>query len=35
LAVVDGTLMIRYSRKQLDPVPQMDEQGEPVPAMTY
>src|SRR5262249_2313316 len=35
LAVVEGTLMIRYSRKQLDPVPQMDEHGEPVPAMTY
>ena len=35
LAVVDGTLMIRYSRKHLDPVPQVDDRGEPVPAMTY
>ena len=35
LAVVDGALMFRYSRKELDPAPAMDERGEPVPAMTY
>jgi cytochrome d ubiquinol oxidase subunit I len=35
LAVVEGALMFRYSRKELDPAPEMDERGEPVPAMTY
>jgi len=35
LAIVDGALMIRYSRKQLDPVPEVDDQGEPVAAMSY
>ncbi len=35
LAVVDGALMFRYSREQLDPVLQLDDRGEPVPAMTY
>ena len=35
LAAVDGALMFRYSRKALDPAPAMDEQGAPVPAMTY
>ena len=35
LAVVDATLMIRYSRKSLDPVPEVDEAGAPVAAMSY
>jgi cytochrome d ubiquinol oxidase subunit I len=35
LAVVDWTLMIRYSRKSLDPVPEVDEAGVPVAAMSY
>jgi cytochrome d ubiquinol oxidase subunit I len=35
LAVVDGVLMVRFSRKQLDPAPATDEQGDHVPAMTY
>jgi cytochrome d ubiquinol oxidase subunit I len=35
LAVVDATLMIRYSRKSLDPVPELDDRGAPVAAMSY
>jgi len=35
LAVVDWALMFRYSRKQLSPVPEMDEQGVPVAATNY
>jgi cytochrome d ubiquinol oxidase subunit I len=35
LAVVDGVLMVRYSRKQLAPVPEVDEAGAPVAAMSY
>jgi cytochrome d ubiquinol oxidase subunit I len=35
LAVVDAVLMLRYSRKELDPVPDLDEQGQPAPAMSY
>jgi cytochrome bd ubiquinol oxidase subunit I len=35
LAVVEGVLMVRYSRKQLDPVPETDDQGKPLPAMSY
>jgi len=35
LAVIDGTLMIRYSRKQLAPPPASDETGSPTFAMTY
>ncbi len=35
LAVVDGVLMVRYSRKELSPVPEMDDRGQPVPAMSY
>jgi cytochrome d ubiquinol oxidase subunit I len=35
LAVVDGALMVRYSRKQLDPAPELDDEGQPVPAMSY
>jgi cytochrome d ubiquinol oxidase subunit I len=35
LAVVDWALMVRYSRKSLDPVPEMDEAGAPVAAMSY
>jgi cytochrome d ubiquinol oxidase subunit I len=35
LAVVDWTLMVRYSRKSLDPVPEVDEAGAPLAAMSY
>jgi cytochrome bd ubiquinol oxidase subunit I len=35
LAVVDWALMVRYSRKQLDPVPELNDLGEPVAAMSY
>jgi len=35
LAVVDGVLMFRYSRKQLDQAPELDEAGRPEPAMSY
>jgi cytochrome d ubiquinol oxidase subunit I len=35
LAVIEATLMIRYSRKSLDPVPELDDQGVPVAAMSY
>ncbi len=34
-AVVDGILMIRYSRKQLAAAPPIDDEGELIPAMTY
>ncbi len=35
LAIVDWALMVRYSRKQLDPVPELNDVGEPVAAMSY
>jgi cytochrome d ubiquinol oxidase subunit I len=35
LAVIDGVLMIRYSRVQLAPAPPVDEHGRQSPAMTY
>jgi cytochrome d ubiquinol oxidase subunit I len=36
LAVVEGVLMVRYSRRPLAPVAALDGQGEPkVAAMTY
>ena len=35
LAVVDGVLMVRFSRKRLDPAPAIDETGDHVPAMSY
>jgi cytochrome d ubiquinol oxidase subunit I len=35
LAVVDGVLMVRFSRKGLDPAPPTDDRGEQVPAMSY
>jgi cytochrome d ubiquinol oxidase subunit I len=35
LAIVDGVLMVRFSRKQLDPAPAVDESGDHVPAMSY
>jgi len=37
LAVLDWTLMIRYGRKQIDPVPELDEEGglSEAAAMTY
>jgi len=35
LGTVDLLLMLRYSRKQLPPVPAATPAGEPVPAMEY
>jgi cytochrome bd ubiquinol oxidase subunit I len=35
LGTVDLLLMLRYSRKQLEPAPAQADAGEPVPAMTY
>jgi cytochrome d ubiquinol oxidase subunit I len=35
LAIVDGVLMIRFSRKELDPVPPEAAEGDAVPAMSY
>jgi cytochrome d ubiquinol oxidase subunit I len=34
-AVIDGVLMVRYARKELDPAPPVDDQGDLVPVMTY
>jgi cytochrome bd-type quinol oxidase subunit 1 len=35
LGVIDLKLMMRYSKKSLDPVPEMDENNVPVAAMSY
>jgi len=35
MAIVDAVLMIRYARKPLGPLPELDEHAVPVPAMTY
>ncbi len=35
MAIVDAVLMIRYARKPLGPLPELDERAVPVPAMTY
>jgi hypothetical protein len=35
LAVVDGVLMVRFSRKQLDPAAAADDSGDHVAAMSY
>jgi len=33
--IIDGALMVRYSRKELAPVPELDDEGVPVAAMSY
>ena len=35
LAIVDAVLMIRFARKPLGPLPELDEHAVPLPAMTY
>jgi cytochrome d ubiquinol oxidase subunit I len=35
MAIVDAVLMIRYARRPLGPLPELDEHAVPVPAMTY
>jgi cytochrome d ubiquinol oxidase subunit I len=35
LAVVDGVLMTRFSRRAADPTPPLDDRGRPEPAMAY
>ncbi len=35
MAIIDAALMIRFARKPLGPLPELDEQAVPVPAMTY
>jgi cytochrome d ubiquinol oxidase subunit I len=35
LGIIDFVLMVRYGRKELAPAPELDEEGVPVPVMTY
>jgi cytochrome d ubiquinol oxidase subunit I len=35
MAIIDAALMIRFARQPLGPLPELDEQAVPVPAMTY
>jgi cytochrome d ubiquinol oxidase subunit I len=35
MALVDAVLMIRFARRPLGPLPELDERAVPVPAMTY